>query len=132
MEQTRLKQLRLASKVTLRQLGEATGIAHPMISLMENGKQSINIEQAKKFAKFFGTSLLYILNESEDTTVEFKQMVVEAFLLGQTNKKSLPQRDQEIVNFLEIVIRDKPDKEDLSLLNDLFRMIVIRKRRFKK
>lgn len=57
----RLKELRLARKLTIRALAEKVGISHTQITHIENGKRNLTVETAQQFATFFGVSVDYLL-----------------------------------------------------------------------
>mgnify|MGYP001764529882 CR=1 FL=1 len=67
----RIKRLREAKDITLRDLGEKLSINYGTLSRMENGLQPMLDEYAVKLARFFGVSVDYLLCVvNENGTVE--------------------------------------------------------------
>jgi transcriptional regulator with XRE-family HTH domain len=126
---TRIKQLREAKQLTIRQLEKEIGIPHSMISLIENGKQKLNVEQLFKFAEFFNVSVHFLLGKGVKLDKEFKQLFVESYLIGLNAGDTLPLKEKELLTLMGLVIVEKPNHEDLSLINDLLRTIIVRKRK---
>jgi transcriptional regulator with XRE-family HTH domain len=130
---TVLKRLRVSNNESIRKLGEATGIAHSVISLIENGKQKMNVEQAKILSNHFNVSLQYILGEDADASKDFNQLLEEAFHLGtksikldQTNSSDVA-KTIAITELLDTLLHENPSLEDIQLVTVLFKAIISRK-----
>lgn len=64
----KLKELRKAKGISLKELGSIVGVAESTMSLYENGKRQPDYETLLKLAEFFGVTVDYLLrgsNESE-------------------------------------------------------------------
>jgi XRE family transcriptional regulator, fatty acid utilization regulator len=61
----RIKELREQAGMTQEQLGEALGITHSAVSLIESGKRGLNVKTADKIAHALGVTLNELLAESE-------------------------------------------------------------------
>ena len=57
----RMRELRKARKMTMKQLGVILGLSESAISLYETGKNEPDIKTLQKTAEFFGVSLDYLL-----------------------------------------------------------------------
>ena len=60
-----IREARQQVGMTQRQLGENTGIDQAVISRMENGRQSITLDQLRNIAKALGVPPCDLLDESE-------------------------------------------------------------------
>lgn len=65
----KLRELRKRTGITMKDLGEAVGLAESTISHYETGKRQPDYETLLKFSEFFGVSVDYLLtgNEKEKT-----------------------------------------------------------------
>lgn len=62
----KLKDLRLQHGLSLRRLGDLTGISHTQLSRIERGEQDINGKIAVILANFFDVSIDYLVGFSDD------------------------------------------------------------------
>lgn len=67
----RLKELRLKSNLTLRELNEKTGIIYSVLADIENGKRSLNTNVAVKLSQFYNVSVDYLMG------VDFKERLTK-------------------------------------------------------
>ena len=71
----RVKTCRIEKKMTQDDLGDAVGTSKPYISKIENGKQSLTIEMAKRLAEVFGVRWEYLMLLDEYRTEDEKNKV---------------------------------------------------------
>lgn len=62
----RVKELRTANKMTQLQLGEQIGLSKQAINDIEHGRRETTIKKAILLAKFFNTSIEYLVGETDD------------------------------------------------------------------
>lgn len=71
----RVKTCRIEKKMTQDDLGDAVGTSKPYISKIENGKQSLTIEMAKRLAEVFAVRWEYLMMLDEYRTEDEKNKV---------------------------------------------------------
>ena len=62
----RVKGLRLQHKLTQKDLGDAIGLSHKTISMMEKGTQGTTLEKLVLLAKFFNVSTDYLVGLKDE------------------------------------------------------------------
>ncbi len=62
----RIKQLRIAKNLKVKELAEMLGITQPALSKVETGKRGISIEVARKLSDIFNVSIDYILGNTDE------------------------------------------------------------------
>lgn len=62
----RVKELRLQKKLTQKDLGDAIGVSHKTISMMEKGGQGTTLEKLALLAKYFDVSADYLLGLKDE------------------------------------------------------------------
>ena len=62
----RIRELRKAKGITMKQLGAVLGLAESTISQYETGKRDPDFDTISKIADYFGVSLEYLLNLDSD------------------------------------------------------------------
>ena len=62
----RVKELRLQKNLTQKDLGDAIGVSHKTISVMEKGGQGTTLEKLALLAKYFEVSTDYLLGLRDD------------------------------------------------------------------
>lgn len=102
----KLKELRLKSGLTIKDLSEKTGIDKSSISLMEAGKRPLNPRVLDKFCKFFnvkpnellGYDNMVEIDENDNYFNEMDLKMLRAI-------KSLPTEDYELLmDFIDYLI----------------------------
>ena len=99
----RLRELRKANKLTMKNLGEMVGVTESAISQYETGKRSPDYETILKFAEIFGCSLDYILGRDDKA--------MSAYLTSREAPPQLSEGDQLILT------RVKELQVDLQAIN---------------
>lgn len=61
----KIRELRKAKKMTMKELGEVLGVAESTVSLYELGKREPDFETLRKIADYFNVSLDYLLGRDE-------------------------------------------------------------------
>lgn len=94
----RLKELRLKSGLTIKELSEKIGIDKSSISLMESNKRPINAKVLKKFCEFYKVKPNDILEvdkmiEIDNNTNEFNEIDIQVL----RSIKALPQEDYDLL-----------------------------------
>ena len=64
----RIRELRKMRGITMKQLGEALGVAESTISHYETGRRQLDNETLLRLGEFFGVSVGYILGAEEEKT----------------------------------------------------------------
>ena len=67
----RIKELRLASKISQTKLGEAVGVSQQSVYQWESGKSAPDLESLIKVAAFFDVTADYILGITDNPSVHF-------------------------------------------------------------
>ena len=62
----RLKELRKESKITQEQLAQYLNVDQSMVTKLENGSRSLNVNLIDKICSLFGCTEEYLLGESEE------------------------------------------------------------------
>lgn len=66
----RIRELRRAKGITMKQLGAALGLAESTISHYETGKRQLDNETLVKLSNFFGVTVGYVLGAEKSTPAE--------------------------------------------------------------
>lgn len=107
----RIRELRKAKKITMKQLGEAVDLAESTISQYETGKREPDNATLCRISDFFGVSVDYLLGrdihfalygDTETTNEVFDE--IAAFAESAKNrKKKTPSKDEvEIHEFMQL------------------------------
>lgn len=96
----RIRELRKAKKVTMKELGNMIGVAESTMSLYETGKRKPDPETLSRLADYFNVSVDYLLGRDEEqpqpapkySTDQRKEIV-----LKKLEKKSLAQLEAILV-----------------------------------
>lgn len=99
----RLKHLRISRKMSQQQLAAALGASQQSINSYENGRHEPDIEMLKQMARFFGTSIDYLVGYVDEETPitemeEYQLTREEAGLLRRFRR--MPQRIRDQVSGL--------------------------------
>ena len=100
----RLKQARLAKKLTQNQLAEAAGISVSFLSYLENGHQAMNIQTLISLLDVLNVSADWLLNNSTDSANHAAALEIEKELASCT-----PQEREAILR-LVLVMKDSIGK----------------------
>lgn len=87
-----LKTLRKGKKLTQEQVAEKLGISRSSIANYEIGRRSPNLNELKRFAKFYGVSLDYFGVASSDEVFELISRAKKIF-----NNEDIPAEAKEDV-----------------------------------
>lgn len=103
----RLRELRKAKGLSMKELGKMFGLAESTISLYESGKRQPDTEIIKRFANFFGVSVDYLLGVSQEEEPEYTEDEKELFdlIMQLTDEEA-----QEMWHFLEYLISKRQKK----------------------
>lgn len=103
----RLRELRKAKGLSMKELGKMFGLAESTISLYESGKRQPDTEIIKRFANFFGVSVDYLLGVSQEEEPEYTEDEKELFeLMAQLTDEEA----QEMLNFLQYLVAKRQKK----------------------
>lgn len=106
----RLKQLREEKHMSLRELGEKTGITYTAIGLAEREKRGLNNQDIEIFTKFFDVSADYLLGLSDvrKPAPPIKdQLSGQQLALYNGTKDLTNDQLNEILNFVDYVKNKK-------------------------
>jgi len=78
----RIRELRKAKGITMKQLGAALGLAESTISHYETGKRQLDNETLIQLSRFFGVTVGYILGAENNTPAETGKRVDTAMKLS--------------------------------------------------
>lgn len=126
----RLRQLRKAKKLTMKELGKKFNLAESTISGYENGIRKPDIELVERFASFFGVSTDYLLGRTEypqgivltDKSEEEKRRIYEQFVIRDADKpikykgKELNPEQLEYLNKALSIINELPPEQIRHIL----------------
>lgn len=117
----RLKELRLANRMSITDLYEETKIARSTLNAIELGKRRMNINHARILSSYFGVSLPYILGDEKETTVNtFLERLEELFtdfyddFVNASIKNNLDERIKHIFILVDRVLHDNLYTEDIK------------------
>ncbi len=69
----RIREIRLAKRLTLRQIESDTGIDNSVLSAIEHGKRRVNVRVAQILSDYFNVTVDYLLGN--DLNIEIEDMV---------------------------------------------------------
>lgn len=75
----RIKELRLANKMTQPQLGEAIGLSKQAVNDIEQGRRETTITRAISIARLFNTTVEYLCGITDDPTRPIEKLPGEPF-----------------------------------------------------
>lgn len=97
----RIRKLRKEKGYTMKQLGEAIGVAESTVSLYENGKREPDNETLKKLADIFNVSVDYLVERSNFRNALDEQLSNEPFALyGEVHDLS-DEEKEAVLNFIK-------------------------------
>lgn len=92
---SRLRELRLQKKMTMREVAELAGIAQSSLSYIEAGSNSPSIDTLEAILKALGSTMAdFFSQERSELTPEIRRMV-------DTAKKLTPEQRESILRLLE-------------------------------
>ena len=104
----RIRELRKAKKVTMKELGNMIGVAESTMSLYETGKRKPDPETLSRLADYFNVSVDYLLGRDEEqpqaalSPADRQRRDVEAML------RAMSEADLEkVYDYVRFVARDK-------------------------
>lgn len=96
----RIRELRKAKKVTMKELGNMIGVAESTMSLYETGKRKPDPETLSRLADYFNVSVDYLLGRDEgqpQTAPKYSTDQRKEIVLKKLEKKSLAQLEAILV-----------------------------------
>ena len=111
MDVNRIRELRTAAKLTMKQLGALVGASESSVSLYETGKRQPDNETCIRIADIFGVSLDYLLGRpvKEKPTNEISRPQVDDLddrLMSLVRQLS-PEMKKSLIGPLEGYVTDK-------------------------
>lgn len=104
----RIRELRKAKKVTMKELGNMIGVAESTMSLYETGKRKPDPETLSRLADYFNVSVDYLLGRDEEqpqaalSPADRQRRDVEAML------RAMSEADLEkVYDYARFITRDK-------------------------
>ena len=127
----RLKDLRIANRLSITDLYNATNISRSTLNSIENGKRRMNINHAQILSKYVGVSLDYILGTDKDSVVNtFKEQLEEVFtyfydeIITESLNGTLDEKTKHIFDLLDRFLHDDNILvEDLSAVKSMLDML---------
>lgn len=108
----RLRELRKAKGLTIRELGEATNISYPIISYIENGERPFTQQNLEILCKYFNVSTDYMLGRSDSIALEnesedLSRLSIQERYILDSIKTLTKEQLQELIKYIEVIkIRD--------------------------
>ncbi len=109
----RLRELRKAKGLTIRELGENTNISYPIISYIENGERPFTQTNLEILCKYFNVSADFMLGRTNlkdanvDELNEFAHLTVQERYILDSIKTLTKEQLQELIKYIEAIkIRD--------------------------
>lgn len=96
----RIRELRKAKKVTMKELGNMIGVAESTMSLYETGKRKPDLETLSRLADYFNVSVDYLLGRDEgqpQPAPKYSTDQRKEIVLKKLEKKSLAQLEAILV-----------------------------------
>ena len=100
--QTRIRELRRAKGMTLKQLGDVLGMAESTISQYETGKRQPDNETIWKLGEFFGVTVGYLLGVENDRNESTQPNAVRIPVLGSIPAGIPIEAIEDIIDWEEI------------------------------
>jgi transcriptional regulator with XRE-family HTH domain len=82
----KLRKLRESKNMTTRQVGEAVGVAHSYVSMIENGKVP-SLDKIKKLCDLYSVPVSYLFGEETEPNEELKNIGVEWIAFAEDMKE---------------------------------------------
>lgn len=79
MHSGRLAELRESKKLTLNSVAKATGIPEPQLSRYETGKVVPTIERLVSLARFYSTSVDYLVGTIDPDTEKMQKVLIQDY-----------------------------------------------------
>ena len=105
----KLKELRKAKGISLKELGSIVGVAESTMSLYENGKRQPDYETLLKLAEVFGVPVDYVLRGSNESECLPEELVI----LNRGARKMSPENRKKLLDMARIMF-----KEDFKEFDD--------------
>ncbi len=101
-----LKKLRQQKGISQEFLAQKVGLTRQAYGAIENGSRLMNIEEAKKLARFFGLSLGDFLEEKEEPSLEIKLEKPKQFVKAKKQKleKRISVPQEKVAKFKEVLL----------------------------
>ena len=98
----KLKELRKAKGISLKELGSIVGVAESTMSLYENGKRQPDYETLLKLAEFFGVTVDYLLRGSNESECLPEELVI----LNRGARKMSPENRKKLLDMARILFKE--------------------------
>lgn len=100
----KLRNLRESKNMTTRQVGEAIGVAHSYISMIENGKVP-SLDKIKKLCDLYQVPISYLFGEEVEPDEELKKIGVEwiAFAEDMKERDITPEEIKQTLQMLKLL-----------------------------
>lgn len=105
----KLKELRKAKGISLKELGSIVGVAESTMSLYENGKRQPDYETLLKLAEFFGVTVDYLLRGKDES----ENLPEELAIFNRGARKLSPENRKKLLDMARIMF-----KEDFKEFDD--------------
>lgn len=105
----KLKELRQAKGLTLRELGEALNVSYTSLSKVENGQRNLNDVDIKLLCDYFECSADYLLGRTEfnenvsKEQEELPQLSVQERYILDSIKTLTKEQLQELIKYIEFL-----------------------------
>lgn len=120
----RIRELRKAKKITMKQLGEAVDLAESTISQYETGKREPDNATLCRISDFFGVSVDYLLGRDihfalygdTETTNEVFDEIAAFAESAKNHKKKAPSKDEaDLIELTELFEKLTPENRTILL-----------------
>lgn len=100
----KLRKLREDKNLTTRQVGEAIGIAHSYVSMIENGKVP-SLDKIKKLCDFYNVDISFLFGDKKEPDDGLKALGVEwiAFAKDMKVKDISPEEIKQTLTMLKLL-----------------------------
>lgn len=102
----KLKELRKAKGISLKELGSIVGAAESTMSLYENGKRQPDYETLLKLAEYFGVTVDYLLRGESES----ERLPEELVILNRNAKKMSPENRKKLLDMARIMFKEDFDE----------------------
>ena len=101
----KLREARKNKRLTLREVGDATGLSYSGLAEIERNERNCNSETLKALAEFYGVSTDYLL--FDDGASPLQQLTGQQLALYNGTKDLSDEQVNEILNFIDYVKNKK-------------------------
>jgi len=87
----KIKEFRIGKELSQEQVAKTIGVSRPTYSAIEAGKQNLDVDEAQKLAKLFGTSVDELLSGNIPNIEKYKHMILAYLRMDISKDGKIPK-----------------------------------------